>query len=201
MEDTIQIIIFILFFIFSIISSKNKNKKKKQQKIKRQVNQPSGKIYKQQTQQNKQQDIFEELFGLKPKPQVPPTGVVTDVNKQKESGYKTWYAEDDFKPKRHNDNYSFKEKDEELKQEFAEEEIEHDVFRIKRKSNFKEDIKKTKEKLEKEKLEYEALKGNKQNLTRNIVKNKYQKLFQNPSTLKDYIIVSEILNKPKALRR
>ncbi len=199
MEDAIQIIIFILFFIFSIISSKNK--KKKQQKIKRQANPPSGKIYKQQTQQNKQQDIFEELFGLKPKPQVPPVGTATEANKQKESGYKTWYAEDDFKPKRHNDNYSFKEKDEELKQEFAEEDIEHDVFRIKRKSNFEEDIKKTKEKLTKEKLEHGALIKNKQNLTKNTVENKYQKLFQNPSTLKDYIIVSEILNKPKALRR
>jgi hypothetical protein len=168
MEDFFQILIFIIFIISSIISSKNK-KKKKQQKSKTLGNNP--KISSTQKPQKTQQEIFEELFGLKPKPEVPPVGVITETPKAEKTVYKTWYAEDDFKKTKHNDNYSFKDK-----------------------------VQNTKEQLEKEKQEHEAL-TKKTKSRKTVKKNKYQKLFQNPSTLRDYIIVSEILNKPKALVR
>jgi len=167
MEDAIQIIFFIIFFIFSILSSKKKNKKKKSN-----VPVQPAKAKKNQSSQTKtQQEIFEELFGLKQKPEVPPVDVITETQKTKENVYKTWYAEDDFKKTKHNDNYSFKEK-----------------------------VQKTKEQLEKEKLEHEALKQVSKS-PKIVAQNKYQKLLLNPTTLKDFIVISEILNKPKALRR
>jgi len=195
MEDTIQIIIFILFFIFSIISSKNK-KKKKQQQLKKKANSPHIQSAKQGKLKRNQQEIFEELFGLKPEPEVPPVGVVNKDNKNEESSYKTWYAEDDFKYRKHNDNYSFREKDEDLKEEFAEEDIEHDIFK-----HTPKDYLKTKKQLEQEKLKHKSLISKQIDKSQNKKKNKYQKLFQNPSSLKDYIVISEILTKPKALRR
>ena len=164
MEDAIQIVFFIIFFIFSILSSKNKNKKKK-------TNVP---VQPAKTKQNKssqtktQQEIFEDLFGLKTEHDTQPVVIDTEPTT---SSYKSWYAGDNYNKTNYDDASSFKEK-----------------------------VQKTKEQLEKEKLEHEALKQ-KIKSTHIVKQNKYQKLLLNSSTLKEFIIISEILNKPKALRR
>ncbi len=198
MEDFFQILIFVVYIIIMIISAKNK-KKKKQQKQK--VAFPASTKSKttnlpEVSKQKSQQEIFEELFGIKPKQnKTAEQKAVTP-----EPSYKTWYAEDDFKPKKHNDNYSFRNKDKFEKEEFEEESLEHDVFYVRKKNKFKEKVEKTKEQLEKERLAHKAIKEtNFKN--KKTTQNRYQKLFDNPSTLKDYIVISEILNKPKALRR
>ncbi len=202
MEDFFQILIFIVYIIIMIISANKKRKKKAQkQKVGFPASSKSGATNLPHVKKQKsQQEIFEELFGIKPKPATTQAETTKQTAKVETSTYKTWYAEDDFKPKKHNDNYSFRKKDKFEKEEFQEESLEHDVFYVRKKNKFKEKAQKTKEQLEQERLAHKAIKESKLK-KKEPKKNKYQKLFDNPSTLKDYIVISEILNKPKALRR
>jgi len=173
MEDIFQILIFLIFIVSSIISSRNKKKKKQQQKKKTTLpqNMPSSAKSKQPTKQKTQQEIFEELFGIKTKPT--PQPVVYEEEKVEDSVYQTWNAEDDFSQTPHNDDYSYEEKDQ-----------------------------KKKSLIEQNKASYSNLK--KSTKPAEIIirpKSKLQKIFSNPSNLKEYIVINEVLKKPKALRK
>ncbi|MCP5063843.1 MAG: hypothetical protein GY936_15450 [Ignavibacteriae bacterium] len=176
MEDFFQILIFIIFIVSSIISSKNKKKKKKQQQQKQKAtvpsSMPSNAKSKQPTKQKTQQELFEELFGIKTKPTPPP--VVYEEEAVEDSVYQTWNAEDDFKQTKHNDDYSYKEKDQQRKSLIEESKAAYKSFET---HSTLTTIKKPRP------------------------KNKLQKIFSNPSNLKEYIVVNEVLKKPKALRR
>jgi hypothetical protein len=109
------------------------------------------------------------------KKRTPPPPVQYEKAKNiEDSAYQTWNAEDDFNKTKHNDDYSFKIRDQ------------------KKKSLF-----------EKNKASYTSLEKNTSLLTEKKprTKTKLQKIFSNPSNLKEYIIISEVLGKPKALRR
>lgn len=175
MEEYFQILIFIIFIVSSIISSRNKKKKKQQQKQQQNTNVPtsipSSVNTKQPTKQKTQQEIFEELFGIKTKPTPPP--VTYEEEKVEDSVYQTWNAEDDFSQTSHNDDYSYEEKDQRKKLSF-----------------------------EKSKAAYSSfIKSPKESEIVKRPKSKLQKIFSNPSNLKEYIVVNEVLKKPKALRR
>ena len=172
MEEYFQILIFIIFIVSSIISSRNKKKKKQQQqKATLPTSMPSSAKSKQPTKQKTQQELFEELFGIKTKPTPPP--VVYKEEPVEDSVYQTWNAEDDFSQTSHNDDYSYEEKDQRKKLSF-----------------------------EKSKAAYSSfIKSPKESEIVKRPKSKLQKIFSNPSNLKEYIVVNEVLKKPKALRR
>lgn len=176
MEDFFQILIFVIFIVSSIISSRNKKKKKQQQKQKTAMASsiPSNKKSKHPTKQKTQQEIFEELFGIKTTSSVPPPVVYEQEEKVEDSVYQTWNAEDDFNQTKHNDDYSYKEKDQKRKALIEESKAAYKSFEKHSASNT---IKKPRP------------------------KSKLQKIFSNPSNLKEYIVLSEVLGKPKSLRR
>ncbi len=176
MEDFFQILIFIVFIVSSIISSRNKKKKKRQQqqqKTNTPTSVPTTIKNRQPTKEKTPQEILEELFGIKTNPPLPPPVYKEEV-KVEDSVYETWNAEDDFTQTKHNDDYSYKEKDKRRKALIEQSKAAYTTYKKHSTSSVKK---------------------------KSRTQTKLQKIFSNPSNLKEYIVINEILAKPKALRR
>lgn len=171
MEELFQILI-ILFFIGASIAS---SLKKKKQQLQRQAS----KTYsdKSPSTQKISSDILEDILGFK-------IEAPDDRPKQKESSYidesvdtfaehESWNPENEFIEQEIKKDNNFKRKSEIIKSIYESEKKQLKVFDKKDTKDFY--------------------------ITEST--NKLQKLLLNPSNVKEYLIVSEILNKPKALRR
>ena len=174
MEDLFQIIIIAVFIISSIVSSLNK--KKKQQKKNKGMQIPTQRDVKTTVPKKKQKtsaEILEEMLGLKIElPEPPKKEAPKSYSKDLESSGETWDPANDFR------DYS-----------------EENFTRAKDKEVYKSTLtsdNKNKSRLSKE--EKKAVQSKSE-------PTKIQKLFADQSNLKNYILIQEILNKPKALRR
>jgi len=177
--------LFILFIIISFLSSYFDKKKKAQRKKnasgRTQVNIPAAK------QQQPQRDILEELFGVKQNP-VPPqmpqlkenaeviNKTLTDLGAQEN---KTWNPEDEFK-------------------DVTLSPSENVMENIKKKME-QEDAPMTYSSLEKSAAK--EMKMYRKIEVPNLYESDIKARLKEPKTLKEFIIVSELLGKPKALRR
>jgi len=172
MEDLFQILFILIFIVGSIVSSMRKKKKKEQNK---QTNTMQPKNIKTQESNTKKQkssaELLEELLGLKV--QLPePQAKEAPMVYSEEDRIETWDPAKEFEDSAEIKNSTYKEKT------------------IAKKIEFNQDRKR-----------YKAF-SKSVSPTRTFKKSTtVQRLFSNPTDLKDYIIVQEILNKPKALRR
>lgn len=173
MEDLFQILI-IIFFIVSSIASSMKKKKKQQSKKTTSFPQQSEKPNTIAKKQKSSAEVLEEMFGFKlelPEPQK-----TEAPYKYSEENYSdTWNPESDF-----------------------------EEFSTEGKSDYAEKITEKKNELTNDKQKHRAFKDENLQISKNSQiepQSKFSKLFAQQSNLKDYIIIQEILNKPKALRR
>jgi hypothetical protein len=175
MEDFLQFAVFLLFIIISIASSiKKKNKNQTFTKTKIDASKRNYRANSVSTQQKSGSKILEDILGFKfelPEPQKPE--VPTYSPKQIKLPK---YSEHDFETeyeKINEDGVSdYYEKEIAEKTELISEKVKHQVF--KSKSNFENNEK---------------------------LRHKIHTLISDKSNLNNYIIIQEILNKPKALRR
>lgn len=177
MEDYFQIIFIAIFIISSIISSMNKKKKKAEarknaQTGSTQMTQPVATRKKQKTSA----DILEEILGMKveiPEPQK--TEVPYSYGEDEEVEH-SWDPTKDYEVKteqKANDGVSDFQAINDAKKDQAS----HDRNRYKA---FNDEVV----------------------IEKFVQNNNYkEKIFASQSNLKDYIIIQELLNKPKALRR
>lgn len=171
MEDFFQILIILIFIIGSIVSSM---RKKKKQQAKKPLPVPvESKANSKQQKQKRSAEILEELMGLKVNLPEPPQKEAPQVySENSDSDVDTWDPTKEFEVK-NDDGYSnYQQKTNAKKAEF---DLDRNKYRA-----FKEEI------ILPNKIKKPAKKLN---------------LFTNNSNLKDYIIIQEILNKPKSYRR
>ena len=174
MEDYFQIIIIAIFIISSIISSINK--KKKQQAAKNNVPDiPSGSNAASKPTIKKKQktssEILEEMLGFK-----------IEIPEPQKKEAPPIYAE--------NDGYSSWDPSEEY------EKVENSGL-----NNYQDKILAKKTDLEADKNKHKAFKDIVKKPKKNKAAKTKEKLFADKTSLKDYILIQEILNKPKALRK
>ncbi len=176
MEDFFQIII-IIFFMLSSIASSMKKKKKKQQHEKKPMPRPADSKPQVKAQKQKTSaEILEEILGLKVEMPEPPTKeapVILEENENIDTWNPSSEYDNNFEYNKHDDrNLDYEESVLSKKLEFSQD-------RDKRKTFVDEEI----------------------TISKTKDKTVAQKLFSDRDNLKDYIIIQEILNKPKALRR
>ena len=184
MEDLFQILIILIFIIGSIISSLNKKKKRQKVKMQKESNNPVVPDKRErvtpnisQENQKSSSDILEEMFGLKiklPEPQSDEAPI--DYSESMTEEEETWDPAKDYEGV--NDPIR--------------------KVRIEKNYDLKDSEKKTELLADKEK--HRAFKKDKKSETL-LYSIARQKLFSEEANLKEYIIVQEILNKPKALRK
>lgn len=171
MEDLFQIIIIVIFILSSIVSSMKKKKKAQNKASRKPVKNKNPELSKNKKSSS---DILEEILGMKielPEPQ--PVEVPVNYSEDSTEQENTWDPEKDYAVTNNNSEIDYK-----------------DVIKAK-KSELLED-----------KLKYKATSKSEVYFSQVKPKiTKAQKLFSNASSLKDYIIIHEILDKPKALRR
>ncbi|PID59981.1 MAG: hypothetical protein CR986_04275 [Ignavibacteriae bacterium] len=179
MEDLFQIIIIVFFILSSIASSINK-KKKQQQKLekKKPVSTPAKDVDKKTVkpaQQKSTSEMFEELLGFK-----------VDLPESQNKGTPIDFSEDSIKQKESWDPAK----------DFANQDDSEFISPVPLKKKYS--VPKVKS-IRSEKVKRQVS-AKKDSAIRK--QNKYStKLFANNPNLKDYIIIQEILNKPKALRK
>jgi hypothetical protein len=176
MEDFVQILVIILFIIISIASSKKK--KSKQQtftKPKVSPNRQNVNFNRKAVTQNNKSNILEELFGLK-LPEMEPQN--TEVPNYKSTpaynSYQKLSADAEAEYERENEDGVSDYYEKETKEIFDRnsEKEKHQAFKTRTVENIEEQI-----------------------------NSKIHKIFSDRSDFKNYIIIQELLNKPKALRR
>jgi len=177
MEDLFQII-FILIFILGSIASSMKKKKKKQQQMKKTPRRPVGEsTAKPPMPSNKKQkssaEMLEEMFGLKVELPEPPKKEAPKIYSEETIDVTpTWDPAKEYEDTIEELQVDYKDRISARKSEFREEKKKHEAFK-------------------KERIIPKRVKKS----------SKTRKLFTSQTNLKDYILVQEILNKPKALRR
>lgn len=174
MEDLFQIIIIVIFILSSIVSSMNKKKKQQQKnKSNKLPSQTDVQNSKPKKKQKTTAEILEEMLGLKIElPEPPVKEAPKSYPEGLERSAETWDPANDFK------DYS-----------------EENLSRAKDKEVYKSSLTsedKNKFRLSKEEIKHVRSKAQ---------PTKIQKLFSDQSNLKKYILIQEILNKPKALRK
>lgn len=188
--------LIILFFIFSILQS-FLGKKKKQQQQRQQHSQTTSSTTStsKEKRQESTSDILEQLFGLKiPEESKSPSRSSSDRNAEvlDPVGYHetTWNPEEDYEDSIGIETVRYSKKRSEAKQtEFID-----PVKSLEKKIS---DAKKSMAKLP-DSIEVEEL--SESEYSSSFVKN-IRKKIANPESIREYILVSEILNKPKAHRR
>lgn len=187
MDNIIEIIVF-FFVIYSILSSLF-GKKKKQQKAQPSdttvpdIPQPTRRVP--QTgipQRPSSQDILEELFGLKiPKPEE--ADPYSRPENQENLEYQSWDPEKDFKKKvEEKEKYEYRN----IEKEYADVNYDRITTLEKSKKRLKPAVTKHKP-------------NTMVSLNKRTVEIK-QKL-RDPQSIRDLFIISEIINKPRALRK
>ena len=183
MEDLFQIIFILIFILSSIASSIKKNKKKKQAKkpVRKPVKvQPTTDPFAEpqpvaKKKQKSSAELLEEMLGLKiqlPEPQQREAPKVYS-----EDSHDTWDPAKEY---------------------------ETDSHPSEKLSKYEEKIIAKKTELKQDKQKHKAFKDTESKPIKPIVKKKTSKaslLLKKQDSLKDLIVVQEILNKPKALRR
>jgi hypothetical protein len=175
MEDLFQIIFILIFIISSIVSSINKKKKKQQKAAKPKpvvVKKPQTATTKKAEQKTTSQ-ILEEMLGLKIELPEPQKSEAPPDYSEKSLKADTWDPSKEFDDRTDDGESNYQEKISAKKSQFLEDRKKHLAFKKEEKTDVREVVRSS---------------------TRN-------KLFAKDANLKDYIIVQEILNKPKALRR
>ncbi len=188
--------LIILFFIFSILQS-FLGKKKKQQQQRQQQSQTTSSTTStsKEKKQESTSDILEQLFGLKiPEESKSTSRSSSDRNAEvlDPVGYHetTWNPEEDYEDSIGIETVRYSKKRSEAKQtEFID-----PVKSLEKKIS---DAKKSMAKLP-DSIEVEEL--SESEYSSSFVKN-IRKKIANPESIREYILVSEILNKPKAHRR
>lgn len=175
MEDIFQIVI-IVFFILSSIASARKKKRKKEQAKNRQNVQTTVQVPVQKKKQKSSAEILEEILGLKVDIPEPPKREAPAI-KHKNEEVDTWDPSSEYDLESEDGVSNYQEKISEKKSQLFEAKKKHEAFKNKEVEPQKEEIKK---------------------ISNSTVT---KKLFTGQNNLKDYIIIQEILNKPKALRR
>ncbi|MCF8240002.1 MAG: hypothetical protein K9J16_01345 [Melioribacteraceae bacterium] len=174
--------IIILFFIFSLLLPLFKKKKQKDTAPKSERSGTFGNVPQNQhaPQKEKPKDLLEELFGLKlPQEQ---TRQQTTPHQMRNESAESWNPEDEFENKLSADTSSAPLKEQKDKMSHYDKLAEQVLSRKSGKDPFKDTLKV----IDISKKEAPAFNINKIN---------------NPTSLQEYIVFSEILNKPKALRR
>lgn len=194
MENNFFEYLIIIFFIVTALQSLlGKKKKKGQPKPPTSSPKPE-----QRTTQKVEsaQDIFEELFGLKTpqrdqggKQTKIPSDTGTEVLDRAEKNETTWNPEEEYEDSLGIETVRYEDK-KETKRSYHEEMARLD-----------EHAKRAKRSLEKlpDKIEVEDIGGVSKEVKK--LAAKIKGTIRNPETLREYILVSEILNKPKAFRR
>lgn len=177
MEDFIEILFILIFIISSIVSSMRKKKKKKPANVKKSSSRPMTTAPQNRVKSQKSSaDILEQMLGLKLNLPEPP---------QKEAP--TVYSEDSYQ-----DDSTWDPAKEYDSMESTE-----------GSSNYEDRISAKKSEFRQDKEKHKAFKSleTKVPLISPVKKSNFSKLFSEQNNLKDFIIIQEILNKPKALRR
>jgi len=186
MDNLLEIII-ILFFVLSGINSLFGDKKKRRQKMEGKIPQDSS-SKKEKKIPKDESELFETLFGIpKPTTKTPdpfeePSLEQRTYSKNENQDYEnTWNPEDEFEK-----NLDYSPSQAEKKQKIFEEisKIDYDKF-IPSKTVKNEII--SLDKLAKAPVNKKVI--------------ELRKILKNKKSVKDSIIIAEILNKPKALRR
>lgn len=182
MEDLFQILFIVIFIVSSIVSSMKK-KKKKQQAANKRTQMPTANKQTQKPavmkpaaakmKQKTSSEILEEILGLKIQLPEPP---------QKEA------------PKSYSEPHSYEEHSWDPAKDY-------DDINEDKSEDYHDRINAKKSQLEKDKDKHKAFKDTLVLPKQTAKPTKFQKLFENQSNLKDYIVIQELLNKPKALRR
>jgi len=175
MEDLFQILFILFFIITSIVSSMRKKKKRQQAKTV-----PKSQPLKTEATYKKQKsssEILEEILGIKiekpePQPQEVPTFQSSPYTSSYQGGNETWDPTSEYEETSEEGTSTYKEKMEAKKSEITQDKKKHKAFQ-----------------------------ENKVIHKKKIHPNKFAKLFSKKSDLKKYIIIQEVLNKPKALQR
>ncbi|MCZ7601261.1 MAG: hypothetical protein C4543_00470 [Ignavibacteriales bacterium] len=202
MDSNLFEYLIIIFFIVSALQSFFGKKKKKQteQRNRDETARTQSTQSQQKVEKKKEttQDILEQLFGLKiPDQTGSQTKYPSDRNTEvlDPSGYHdtTWNPEEEFEDSVGVETVRYEQK--KVDQEKVESEFIDPNARLEAR------IKKAKESLKRlpDKIEVEDV-GQSMTETVEYVKN-IRKNISNPDTIREYILVSEILNKPKAYRR
>jgi len=185
MDNIIEIIVF-FFVIYSILGSvfgkKKPQQKKNQQPYKQPVPQKrSGSLRTQTSRQQSSQDILEELFGFKiPKPEE--NTYYTQKQQSEDLEYQSWDPEKDFKKK-----VEQKEKIEYRNIEKQIPDINYDKIAA---------LETAQKKLKP--AEPLTLPQKKEVSLRTL---ELKKKLRDPKTLRDLFLISEILGKPRAMRK
>jgi hypothetical protein len=184
MDNIIEIIVF-FFVIYSILGSifgkKKTQQKKNQQQYKRPVPQQRRTTTRRAPSQQSSQDILEELFGFKiPKPEEN-TGYST-TNQADNLEYSSWDPEKDFQKKvEQRQNYEYRSIEKEVP------DVNYDKIAT---------LETAKRKV---KISDPIVQKNKKEIFKKTIEIK-QKL-REPRTVRELFLISEILSKPRALRK
>lgn len=189
MDSVIEYIVFIIFLI-SILNGIFGKKKKKQQQQKAQAErkaQPKSGAAK-SVPEKKTQDILEELFGLKMSPEeridskeaVADKNLDTKLEAEKFQRVDTWDPEDEFKEVDYSTSEMIQNKFTPRQYQSKSKDLEP-VQRIRASEKYHSIAKKVEHNTNKRRKEI-------------------KKKLNNPKTIRDYIIVQELLNEPKAFR-
>lgn len=175
MEDFIQILVIVIFILSSLASSFKK--KKKSQKVpgssKQIPQQKPGVANTNEPKKKSTEQILEELLGLK-----------VDLPEPQPREAQPSYAEEQtWDPS---------------KEFYENENIDNDV-----KNSYRDIVKDKKAELKKGSLKHRAFKDSPSIVSPHSKrgKSKARKLIENQNSLKDLVVINEILNKPKALRK
>jgi hypothetical protein len=171
MEDYFQIIFIAIFIISSIISSMNKKKKKQQAKMAKSMPTKRQPVAANVKKKSSSQ-ILEEILGLKIEIPEPPQKEAPVVYSNYGESNTTWDPAKEYDDITDDGYSNYENKISQKKAEYLKDSTKHKAF--------KDDVVKVKP------------------TQKNIYK---EKIFTNQSNLKNYIVIQELLNKPKALRR
>lgn len=175
MDNFAEILFFILFIIISLLSGRKKKSKSKSNK-KSTLNKNQDVGYKKKvTQSSNRSNILEELLGIKLPEQEPQKPEVPD-----------------YTPSNEYVAYNKLSKEDEEKYEIENADGVSDYYNVENNE---------KNELESEKEKHRAFKTKTNFTDIEILKNEIHSLIADRSNLQNYIIIQEILNKPKALRK
>lgn len=201
MDSNLFEYLIIIFFIVSALQSlfgkKKKEQKKRQQQQRREM--PSSGQARRRTQNTRRKeesprDIFEEMFGVKlPKEEEKETKIPADKDTEvldpSSANQTTWNPEEEYKDSigvetvRYEDN---KEEKPSYQEEMAA--LERKADRMKKSLDSLPD-------------QIEVVDISSVSEEQKILASRIKRTLRDPDSLREYILVSELLNKPKALRR
>lgn len=189
--------LIIIFFIVSALQSFLGKKKKRQQKNNQQQRDTDSPQAQTEKKKESAQDIFEQMFGLKipdqnEKQTKIPSDTETDVLDPKGYHDSSWNPEEEFEDSVGVETVRYENQDYQnrhSKTKYAE-----PVRKTEQPSTAKKIMGKIPSKMEVEKV------GGTDKETVQFIE-RIRNNITNPDSIREYILVSEILNKPKALRR